>query len=67
MFWKRTKPESSEAGRERLKTEGWNACLEAIQEFLGQHSWVTEEGDRKEIFCDGCGASLTRKLATMRR
>lgn len=65
MFWRRAKNVSNEE-LDRVREEGWVACLDAIEHFLDQHSWVTEEDDRKEIFCDGCGASLHKKLRSMR-
>ena len=41
--------------------------MDAIEEFLAQHTWVTEEDAPREIFCDGCGASLSKKLKSMRK
>ena len=67
MFWKRKRGGLSTEQREATRQEGWNACLDATEEFLGQHSWVTEEDDPTEIFCDGCGASLSKKLKSMRK
>jgi hypothetical protein len=66
MFWRRRK-EVCDEHRNRLRTEGWNACLDAVEEFLAQHSWVSEEDEPNEIFCDGCGASLSKKLKSMRK
>lgn len=66
MFWRRRREVSDEA-RDRMQREGWNTRLDAIDDLLDQHSWMTEEDDRKEIFCDGCGASLSRKLKSMRK
>ncbi len=54
----------SEAARGQAVSDGWNACLDEILKFLGEHQWVVEDG---EIFCDGCGRSLPRQLAEMRR
>jgi hypothetical protein len=67
VFWKRNKGGVSDEEREKIEARGWNACLDAVEEFLGQHSWVTEEEERQELFCDGCGASLRRKLGSMRK
>jgi hypothetical protein len=64
-WWKRRR--DSDEDRDRARGEGWDASLDAIEEFLGQHQWVTEEDDRVEIFCDGCGASLSKKLKSMRK
>ncbi len=61
-FW-RSKTLSEQERGEAVK-EGWNACVDAILKFLGEHQWVVEEG---EIFCDGCGKSLPRQLAEMKR
>jgi hypothetical protein len=66
MFWRRQKGANRE-GQERSRREGWNTCLDTVEEFLGQHSWVTDEDDRAEIFCDGCGASLRMKLRSLRK
>ena len=67
MLWKRKREGISTDQREATGQEDWNACLDAIEEFLGEHSWVTEEDDPKEIFCDGCGASLSKKLKSLRK
>ena len=65
MLWRKRK-ESADWGQDPLRKQGWNACLDVVEEFLSQHSWVTDEDDRGEIFCDGCGASLPKKLKTLR-
>ena len=53
--------------RERSLNETWNSALDAIRELLGQHMWAVDEDDPHEIFCDGCGQSLSRALDEMRR
>ena len=65
MFWRRRKQASAEDNA-RARREGWNACLDTIENYMSQHSWETEEDGGTEIFCDGCGASLPRELASMR-
>lgn len=45
----------------------WNDCLEAVLTLVAEHKWVVDEDDPTEIFCDGCGESLSRALQAMRR
>ncbi len=66
MFWKRKSRVLSPEEQEGAVNRGWNACLDEILKCLKEHSWVTEEGD-EEIFCDGCGTTLSRKLQELRR
>ncbi|MCP5114106.1 MAG: hypothetical protein GY953_25020 [bacterium] len=53
--------------REESVKDGWNSALDAMAELLTEHVWVVDEDDPHEIFCDGCGQSLTRALDGMRR
>ena len=66
-FWKRSTPPVAAETKQTLQTESWNSCLDTIEEFLTQHTWTTGEDAPQEIFCDGCGASLTRKLKSLRK
>jgi len=53
--------------RQKAFKNGWNSCLEKVLELLGEHQWVVDEDDPKEIFCDVCGQCLLRTLEDMHR
>ena len=47
--------------------QGWNSCLDELQEVLGKHQWAVDAEDPQEIFCDVCGQRMVRILEDMRK
>ncbi len=61
----RSRTQQSES--EQNVTDAWNSALDEVRKLIEQHVWAVDEDDPHEIFCDGCGQSLTRALDSLRR
>jgi hypothetical protein len=67
MLWMLRPQKRIQQAFDQGAAQGWSSCLEAVEKFLGEHQWAVEDDNPSEILCDGCGASLSRQLKTMRK